>query len=1435
MLSIEINNPDLSCSSHKISGLKNHETGTTDTVTLEQQDHTDLLKSGHTDNDNHHHLPTFSLRDYVFTARRKGIEKSWPFPQEYLDICLKHGVRDPLPPFEPPDSVRNLCLRNQNLIEVNSLKKDEENVNLDGESLHRKFKSCERHHQSVLSLSDQTRTLLQEPKKLTSGPTGKDLSPGLHEIGEEIVPTIITNTLSKKERLSASRVAAYSREVATTSSKASKEHQVPVASKKSRNTIEPTSRKCKVVEKSGVVSYPNRIEDIVSNTAIISEPMASKVCPVCKTFLSTSNTTLNAHIDQCLAVGSTSSKLDVNFTLSKHKIKLVKKRLMVDIYKTAQRSTLEDLDRRNGSNWAVESRTPTPDAEVYTEGKRRRLSQTYPEDIGDESAVYLDSNGRKILILSKLDEVPVPRSGEDSKAKRPTNESKEKIMGLIGKFKCVGSKDGKHLKFKPQNKKICSLKLGRTEPICGTGDEEDGLNVNFEEDSMPELPKSRDSYGELRQWVCSKRTGLSTKFDGKDASRGLRYTSLTRNPLVENIQSNLSSSPEKILQNPHNSLENPIPTPRFDKEVAGSPKATENRLNCLDEGITSSAHVGCTLELSRTSKNPVTSPRSKRVEVQSVAIAENSGSLSKGKAVNPSDSCNRVSPKCKLLSTTTKNVLSVEPSFSKSKPYEGEKSCILKKSCMHRSTMKTRKQVKTVWSDVNGQNSRMDDSSKNNCRSLDQIRGGHESNRPNKFARSKTMDLCNSDVAVSQQESEKKSGRKRTKVLGGLESEPKASTLSSQVGVYFSTSFSPEKLNDIYAAEEVSFSGEDANMEPRPPNARSNCYQSCGSEAWRVCSEQTVCDGQQELRYSRNVIDVIQRNCMAPNVEFYKVDGGNSFTENEHTECGSEQISIPGPPGFFLPSPGEDINSDVHVVSSSLTSNRLPSSQDRSVLLDRDSSGSPVSATSTISHLHTHTTSDSDCAKPNSVVRSSAVLEKLVSNVPSNGNSTSTKPLMIRDINPFSCAPNMVNAERTNLGMLSRKDTKKSMVAESLKFSDDQSPCCCSKKERIPWDDSITYHAPLPRQHHMGPSVFPSVGSQINYNPKSRPELGFASSSSCSSLKFNENAHPMLDSFKDSVSSRTYSDAALKFPSHHEFGFTNSSSPSHHHTQSPSNPVLRLMGKNLVVVNKEDDSSSQLKTTAPDSNYSTQRGYSTGNMITTDEDFSSLYHMTSNGSVIFNKCRRDEAMNHVDVNLSESLGNCSRSSHRNSQSPAENHYVNNNYVGGLTGPFLPCHGPKDVMDHLQSSNPQKNFVDRPNSHFSYNDERGTAAPQHNLNSAYVATSFNHEVIVIDDSPENEDANLGREFTGESRKQYSPSAMGIRNLQDPSLRQVNPLYPYQSVNPFSPREASVGTYPMLWAAGAMDNPAKPQVENSNSRGSGGGLHCSLGPVFCRPVL
>ncbi|KAF6176438.1 hypothetical protein GIB67_010075 [Kingdonia uniflora] len=47
---------------------------------------------------------SFSIRDYVAAAREKSICHNWPFPEEYLKLCMKHGVTRVLPPFEACDS-----------------------------------------------------------------------------------------------------------------------------------------------------------------------------------------------------------------------------------------------------------------------------------------------------------------------------------------------------------------------------------------------------------------------------------------------------------------------------------------------------------------------------------------------------------------------------------------------------------------------------------------------------------------------------------------------------------------------------------------------------------------------------------------------------------------------------------------------------------------------------------------------------------------------------------------------------------------------------------------------------------------------------------------------------------------------------------------------------------------------------------------------------------------------------------------------------------------------------------------------------------------------------------------------------------------------------------------------------------------------------------
>ena len=159
--------------------------------------------------------------------------------------------------------------------------------------------------------------------------------------------------------------------------------------------------------------------------------MASKTCPICKTFSSASNTTLNAHIDQCLSVDSsvppvsikpnkprvkpvdsavppvsskpskprvTSADSAVLPASSKPRVKpQVKVKTLVDIYATAKECTLEDLDRRNGTQWAsVLSWTNRVAADKCEVSKKRKAS---PVGVGP---VYIDAKGQKLRILTEF-------------------------------------------------------------------------------------------------------------------------------------------------------------------------------------------------------------------------------------------------------------------------------------------------------------------------------------------------------------------------------------------------------------------------------------------------------------------------------------------------------------------------------------------------------------------------------------------------------------------------------------------------------------------------------------------------------------------------------------------------------------------------------------------------------------------------------------------------------------------------------------------------------------------------------------------------------------------------------------------------------------------------------------------------------------------------
>jgi hypothetical protein len=176
--------------------------------------------------------------------------------------------------------------------------------------------------------------------------------------------------------------------------------------------------------------------------------MASKTCPVCRVFASTSNTTLNAHIDQCLSAESNTELVETVFV--KPKVKPRKKRLIVDIYETSLPFTLEDLDRRNGTNWAVELGMSTASKEVCTENQSPEVVPFDRRDDEREGDVYVDSNGIKIRILSKCSDAPLVLRDDLGSRKVAKHETGK---GMLMSKKMQKSKMLKNKKLKMHGKK----------------------------------------------------------------------------------------------------------------------------------------------------------------------------------------------------------------------------------------------------------------------------------------------------------------------------------------------------------------------------------------------------------------------------------------------------------------------------------------------------------------------------------------------------------------------------------------------------------------------------------------------------------------------------------------------------------------------------------------------------------------------------------------------------------------------------------------------------------------------------------------------------------------------------------------------------------------------------------------------------------------------
>ncbi|GER26634.1 hapless 8 [Striga asiatica] len=299
--------------------------------------------------------PKFSIRDYVFSSRAKDIETHWPFSPKNLQLCLKLGVKDVLPPFEALESVRNPS--------------------------------------SAAKYADQEKF--------------SDL-------------------------------------------------------KDQKNSHNPAKNFSWIVK-----SGKNAVAEQKSNEDSLEMTMGSKMCPVCKIFTSSSNTTLNAHIDQCLSVESNSKWITSSRVVKHRIIRPRKMRLMVDIYETALSCTLEDLDKRNGTNWA----SNLSDNNINTDMNlihTNNPSSTNGEDMNEEGDVYFDSNGTKLRILSRFSHVNVDynKNGEDDRGTMKLFERDKASKTVLDKKmkKCLVQRH-KLLKFPRFEHRRFSPRLERSSEV----------------------------------------------------------------------------------------------------------------------------------------------------------------------------------------------------------------------------------------------------------------------------------------------------------------------------------------------------------------------------------------------------------------------------------------------------------------------------------------------------------------------------------------------------------------------------------------------------------------------------------------------------------------------------------------------------------------------------------------------------------------------------------------------------------------------------------------------------------------------------------------------------------------------------------------------------------------------------------------------------------
>lgn len=409
---------------------------------MKNNEQKDICSDDAVDNDRSELFENFSIRDYAFSVRAKDIQRNWPFSLKYLQICLENGRQPLLPPFESHKDVIDQKLnQKENSIAVNvkhktktvpdssnNKKVDEPKNSKKGrrEGWIRKQKSCKRKKRMVPG------------KDLTSTEKGKECN-----IIEDIVH-VDESTEAKGDPKEGKEISTYFRQNDDKDPEAERV-RVPMNSCESKSTDYVANTDIAHISDSGTGGQKNHTEsgdmhlttkngdevrkkkgkkvvtsehkpqeddkeqnveknkeesgknDDNGNSGCLPDALITKVCPVCRTFSSTSNTALNAHIDHCLSIESNCKR--VGNKCGKPKVKSIKKRSLAEICAVAPLCTLEDLERHILEDQSATEENQMPLGDLNSKGNTKQKRH----QLKAESA-HRVPKGKKLQKLSNLKE-----------------------------------------------------------------------------------------------------------------------------------------------------------------------------------------------------------------------------------------------------------------------------------------------------------------------------------------------------------------------------------------------------------------------------------------------------------------------------------------------------------------------------------------------------------------------------------------------------------------------------------------------------------------------------------------------------------------------------------------------------------------------------------------------------------------------------------------------------------------------------------------------------------------------------------------------------------------------------------------------------------------------------------------------------------------------